>query len=90
MGSGRLIMNSYSKTEIFEFLDLVRSSGAVNMYDGAKYLISEYGITRNEAREYLIEWMRTYSSRIHSDKGYEIGTKEGYDAFVAKRNEGSD
>jgi len=83
-------MNSYSKTEIFEFLDLVRNSGAINMYDGAKYLISEYGITRNEAREYLIEWMRTYSSRIHSDKGYEIGTKEGYDAFVAKRNEGSD
>ena len=24
---------------------------------------------------------------IHSDKGYELGTKEGYDAFAKKRQE---
>jgi len=24
---------------------------------------------------------------IHSDKGYKLGTKEGYDAFVKKRQE---
>ena len=52
------------------------------MYDGAKVLISEYGITRSEAREYLIEWMRTYSSRIHFDKGVS--------SVVAKPNDGED
>jgi hypothetical protein len=27
------------------------------------------------------------AEQIHSDKGYELGTKEGYDEFVKKRNE---
>ena len=45
-----------------------------------------FGLNRNEARGYLIEWMQTYAERMHSDKGYEIGTKEGYDAFMEKRN----
>jgi hypothetical protein len=27
------------------------------------------------------------AEEIHSDKGYELGTKEGYDAFVKKRQE---
>ena len=27
------------------------------------------------------------AEEIHSDKGYELGTKEGYDEFVKKRNE---
>ena len=27
------------------------------------------------------------AEEIHSDKGYELGTKEGYDAFAKKRQE---
>ena len=27
------------------------------------------------------------AEEIHSDKGYELGTKEDYDEFVKKRNE---
>ena len=27
------------------------------------------------------------AEEIHSDKGYELGTKEGYEAFVKKRQE---
>ena len=27
------------------------------------------------------------AEEIHFDKGYELGTKEGYDEFVKKRNE---
>ena len=75
-----------NKNEIFEYLDALRESGEINMYEGSKYLVDMFGLNRNEARGYIIEWMQTYGQRMHSDKGYEIGTKEGYDAFVEKRN----
>ena len=75
-----------NKNEIFEYLDALRESGEINMYEGSKYLMNMFGLNRHEARGYLIEWMQTYAERMHSDKGYEIGTKEGYDAFIEKRN----
>jgi hypothetical protein len=56
------------------------------MYESGKFVREEFGLNRHEARDIVIEWMKTYAERMHSDKGYEIGTKEGYEAFVEKRN----
>ena len=48
------------KTEYFEFLDRLRESGAVNMFDSSRVLIEVYGLDRKEAREIVIEWMQQY------------------------------
>ena len=75
-----------NKNEIFEYLDNLRECGICNMYESGKFVREEFGLNRHEARDIVIEWMKTYAERMHSDKGYEIGTKEGYDAFIEKRN----
>ena len=53
-----------NKNEIFEYLDALRESGAINMFEGSKYLIDMFGLNRNESRNYLIEWMQTYTQRM--------------------------
>jgi len=49
------------------FLDCLRESGATNMYGAAPYLIDEFGMSKREARDVLMEWMRTFSTRRSSD-----------------------
>lgn len=75
-----------NKNEIFEYLDNLRECGICNMYESGKFVREEFGLNRHEARDIVIEWMKTYAERMHSDKGYEVGTKEGYDTFMEKRN----
>jgi len=49
------------------YLDVLRESGATNMFGAAPYLQDEYpDLTRDEARQVLTYWMRTFSER-HSD-----------------------
>ncbi len=43
-----------------EYLDQLRESGVTNMFGAGSYLEDEFGLGRNEAREVLAEWMRTY------------------------------
>lgn len=52
-----------NKEEIFEFLDSVRSSGKINMFGAAPYIQEVYGVKRHEAKELLMEWMRTFGER---------------------------
>ena len=56
-------MNEKLKQEIFEFLDAVRNTGGVNMFEGGRVVQEHYGLNKHEAREILIEWMQTYSQR---------------------------
>lgn len=44
--------------ERFVFLNLLRESGATNMFGAAPYLEGAFGISRAEARKTLSEWMR--------------------------------
>ena len=43
-----------------EFLDALRESGVTNMFGAVPYLIDEFGMSRNEAKEILMQWMRSY------------------------------
>lgn len=52
----------YDKKEVFQFLEDLRESGATNMFGAAPYLEDEFGMTRADAREWLREWMGSYSS----------------------------
>lgn len=40
-----------------EFLDSLRESGVTNMFGAAPYLREEFGLTGEESREILQEWM---------------------------------
>ena len=57
-------MTNESKEEIFNFLDAVRESGAVNMFEGGRLIQEQYGLGRYEARDIVIEWMRSYPRTV--------------------------
>jgi len=43
----------------FEFLDNLRESGRTDMYGAAPYLQTEFGMTKQVARQTLLEWMES-------------------------------
>lgn len=49
--------------EVFSFLDALRESGATNMFGAAPYIQREFGVDRTRARDLLLEWMESFSSR---------------------------
>jgi hypothetical protein len=57
-------MTNESKDEMFDFLDTVRESGAINMFEGGRLIQEQYGLDRNEARDIVVEWMKTYPRTV--------------------------
>ena len=49
------------KTEVFEFLDALRESGATNMFGAGPYVEDTFGCDGRDARDLVIEWMETFS-----------------------------
>jgi len=47
--------------EYFEFLNVLRDSGATNMFGAAPYLQEEFGLSRWESRDVLISWMKSFN-----------------------------
>ena len=43
------------------YLEELRKSGAVNMYGATPYLMETFDLTRQEARDVLVEWMEKYN-----------------------------
>jgi len=54
-------MTEEFKQILFAYLDMVRESGAVNMFEGSRLIQDEFGLDRRTSREVLIEWMKNYS-----------------------------
>jgi hypothetical protein len=50
----------FIQTDHLEYLDDLREDGSINMYGATDYLISDWGLSRHEARETLKYWMATY------------------------------
>lgn len=50
-----------TKQEIHEFLIELRDSGETNMFGAGSYLQEEFGMTRYQAKEALLEWMRSFT-----------------------------
>ena len=46
-----------SKEVIWNYLNALRESGAVNMFGAGPYLIEEFGIDKYQARDALLDWM---------------------------------
>ena len=51
------------KEEMFEYLDTLRETGVTNMFGASPYLQQEFDIGRKEAKDVLMEWMKTYAQR---------------------------
>ena len=45
----------------FEYLNMVRDHGGINMFGAAPHLAEEFGLDRREARQILLEWMEWVS-----------------------------
>lgn len=51
------------KKAVFEYLDTLRESGAINMFGAGPYVQDAFGLDRRDARDLVIEWMETFSTR---------------------------
>jgi hypothetical protein len=47
----------------FEYLDDLRESGVTNMWGAGAYLEDAFSLSRNDARDVLLNWMNTYNQR---------------------------
>jgi hypothetical protein len=56
-------MSSITKEKVFEFLDEIRDWGGINMYGAGRHIQEAFGVSRQEARNLLSEWMKTFSER---------------------------
>lgn len=54
---------SFTKEEVFVFLDELRESGETNMYGAGPYVEDEFDVDRRTARSLVVEWMETFSKR---------------------------
>ena len=48
------------KEEMFEYLDVLRETGVTNMFGAGPYLQQAFGVDRREAKNILLEWMKTH------------------------------
>ena len=48
--------------EMAEYLELLRRSGATNMFGAAPYLANEFDMSDKEAKIALIEWMESHDA----------------------------
>jgi hypothetical protein len=50
--------------EHLEFLDLLRKSGVTNMFGATPFIQNQFrDLSKNEARDILFYWMKTFSER---------------------------
>lgn len=56
-----------NEEKVFQYLDALRESGDTNMFGATPYVMSEFGMKRDEARKYLVRWMNTFGKR-HSER----------------------
>ena len=51
------------KQEYFAYLESLRDSGVTNMFGAAPFLQHQFGLSKQEAKEVLLEWMNSYRSK---------------------------
>jgi len=52
-------MESEIRIKVFHFLVELRDSGKTNMYGAVPYIQKEFGFTKDRAKEYLSDWMKS-------------------------------
>tara|TARA_R100001230_G_C5560463_1_gene85217 strand:+ start:205 stop:411 length:207 start_codon:yes stop_codon:yes gene_type:complete len=54
--------------EMFEWLEMLRQSGVVNMFGASPYLADAFDLDEREARDVLLKWMDNYEDLV--ENGY--------------------
>jgi len=49
-----------SKEDLFQVLDDLRESGAINMFGAPRYLMDSFGLTKDEANATFVEWSEQF------------------------------
>ena len=49
--------------DMLYYLDLLRDSGATNMFGAAPYVRKEFGLSKRDAQAVLSYWMKTFGER---------------------------
>ena len=49
-----------NKDEVFAYLDDLRESGETNMFGSPTYVEAAFGVSKEEARAFVSEWMKTF------------------------------
>lgn len=47
--------------EVLEYLNILRDSGATNMYGATPYILDEFDVSKNEAMRLLQLWMQNFN-----------------------------
>jgi hypothetical protein len=55
--------DAVANPEHFQYLDKLRESGATNMYGAAPYLQQVFGMSKNDARDVLLDWMKNFDDK---------------------------
>lgn len=50
------------------YLENLRRSGVVNMYGAVPYIMSEFHVSRSEATEILLGWMKNYKKEDYENE----------------------
>ena len=53
-------MEKATEDTMFTYLEGLRQSGVTNMFGAGPYLEREFGLDRNEAKEVLLNWIKSY------------------------------
>jgi hypothetical protein len=48
--------------QYYSYLNVLRDSGVTNMFGASPYLQEEFGLSRREAKEVLMSWMKSFSA----------------------------
>jgi hypothetical protein len=54
-----------TREEMFDYLEVLRTSGATNMFGAAPYLAEMFEIDQADAKQVLVEWVLTAKGRKH-------------------------
>ena len=46
--------------EYSDYLEALRKSGKTNMFGAGVYLEDEFGLSKKDARQVLLDWMQSY------------------------------
>ena len=47
-------------SDYFDYLEELRQSGVTNMFGATPYLMEEFGLSKYEAKDVLLQWMKSY------------------------------
>lgn len=54
--------------EVLEYLNILRDSGATNMFGATPYIEDEFGIDRKESKRLLSLWMKNFNNEGKYDE----------------------